>query len=148
MRRERSDLYFAYGSNLWSARLQGRVASARAHGPARLAGYALRLDKRGADGTGKANLHAAPGATVWGVVYALDADDWPRLDACEPDYARVRVTVELADESVAVQTYRSDRLLSDPRAQRRYRQLMIDGAREHGLPAEWIAALEALAVLD
>ena len=142
------DLYFAYGSNLWSARLRGRVPSARARGAALLTGYALRLDKRGADGSGKANLHADANGAVWGVVYALDPAHWPRLDACEPDYARLRIEVELGGARIAVQTYRSDLLLEEPSPLRWYRQLLIDGAREHGLPPEWIASLEALAIRD
>ena len=48
-------LYFAYGSNLFSARMRERVPSAQARGPARLAGHRLTVDKPGRDGTAKAS---------------------------------------------------------------------------------------------
>ena len=83
--------YFAYGSNLTSARLVERVPSARAVGPALLRDFRLTLDKRGADGSGKANLAPAPGGSVWGVVYTFDPAEWVRLDACEPRYVRIEV---------------------------------------------------------
>ena len=62
-------LYFAYGSNLPSARMRRRVPSAAAQGPAELQGRRLTTDKRGRDGSGKANLREDPAATVWGVLW-------------------------------------------------------------------------------
>ena len=137
-------LYFAYGSNLSSARLRRRVPSATARGIARVPGFVLRLDKRGADGSAKANLHPAPDASVWGVVYALDARHWSNLDACESGYARIAVEAWLGDAPARVQTYRSDQLDHGAVAFEWYKQLMLDGAREHGLPVSWLAWLEAL----
>ena len=139
-----SALYFAYGSNLSSARMRGRVTSARALGPARIADYRLALDKRGADGSGKANLAPAPGASVWGVVYAIDELHWPRLDACEPGYRRVEVEVWTPQRSLAAQTYRARVLTDDPVAFDWYKRLILEGALEHGLPPEWIETLTAL----
>ena len=140
----RADLYFAYGSNLCAARLRELAPSAVARGAARAAGFALRLDKRGADGTAKANLHPEPGSVVWGALYALDVADWPRLDARERDYARIEIEIETGDERVLAQTYRSDRLISDALAAVWYKQLIVDGAREHALPADWCAWLDTL----
>ena len=142
------DLYFAYGSNLSSARLLARVPSARARGAARLDGFALRLDKPGADGSGKANLLATPGALVWGVVYQLDPSDWPALDACEPGYERTAVRVALDGAPLAAQTYCSPLYGPGLAAFRWYHRHLVDGAREHGLPEEWIALIEALPVRD
>jgi gamma-glutamylcyclotransferase (GGCT)/AIG2-like uncharacterized protein YtfP len=141
-------LYFAYGSNLSSGRLLGRVPSARVVGPARLRGFRLRCDKRGADGSGKANLHAEPGGLVWGAVYALDPGDWPALDACETLYARIAVRVEARERELAVQTYRSDALTGDPVPFAWYRRLILEGAREHALPPDYLRALEALPSRD
>ena len=138
------NLYFAYGSNLCTARLCDRAPSAVTRGIARADGFALRLDKRGADGTAKVNLCAAPGSAVWGVLYALDARDWPRLDAHERDYARIEIAVVHGARTIAAQTYRSDHLTDDPVAAAWYKQLILDGARAHGLPSDWCAVLEAL----
>lgn len=136
--------YFAYGSNLKWERMRSRVPSARPLGLARLAGMRLTLDKRGADGTGKANLAVDAAGLVWGVVYGLEPGDWARLDACEPDYERVDVEVDLAGTWVAASTYVSQRRLSEPLAWAWYKRLIVEGAREHGLPDEWLALLEAL----
>ncbi len=141
-------LYFAYGSNLCSPRMRERVPSARARGVAQLEGRRLALDKPGRDGTAKANLHVAPGWSVWGVVYALDAAHWPALDACERGYRRIEVAVRLAGASTRVATYTSDLATDDPIASRAYKRLLIEGAREHGLPAHWLTLLEALPERD
>lgn len=135
-------VYFAYGSNLASHRMRERVPSARAAGPLFLPGYQITTDKAGRDGTGKANLKARPGAGVWGVGWQLDPSEWPLLDACERGYARIRV--EPAGVTVAVATYVSDRLTADPVLASEYKAIILSGAREHGLPPDWISLLEAL----
>ena len=139
-----TDLYFAYGSNLCADRLRERAPSARARGAAYMRGFELRLDKLGADGTAKANLHAAPRARVWGALYALEREDWPRLDEFERGYARIEIEVILANGQCALaQTYRSDRLTGAAAAVW-YKQLIVAGARAHGLPADWCAWLDGL----
>lgn len=139
-----TSLYFAYGSNLLAARMRGRVPSAVPRGAARLDGFRLTLDKRGADGSGKANLIAAPRGRVFGAVYEVDVLHWPRLDAFEPGYERFDAAVDLAGACVSVQAYRSTLVTDEPVAHAWYKRLLVDGARQHGLPPEWIALLEAL----
>ena len=51
-----SDLYFAYGSNMSSARLAARLGPTRCLGRAVLDHFALAWNKPGLDGSGKANL--------------------------------------------------------------------------------------------
>lgn len=138
-------VYFAYGSNLLSSRMRERVPSAEPRGPARLADHRLTTDKRGRDGTGKANLRPGPGEWVWGVVWSLDPGDWERLDAIETGYRRVAVdVVGSGDECVRAETYISDRLTDDPVLDPAYKRCLVDGARAHGLPGDWVRRLEAL----
>ena len=138
-------LYFAYGSNLLVTRMCGRVPSARPLGVASLRGYRLTVDKRGRDGSGKANLRAEDGATVWGALYELNPTHWKFLDACEPGYTRLTVQAELWCAAPAeAQTYRSPLLTDEPVPFASYKQLLVDGAREHGLPDEWIRFLLTL----
>ena len=137
-------LYFAYGSNLSLARMRERVPSARVVGPGLLRGAGLRLDKRGADGSGKANLATDRDACVWGVAYRLAVADWDDLDAVETGYSRVTVQLELFGRSVSAQTYRSERLTADPVAFDWYKRLIVEGARQHGLPDAYISLLDAL----
>jgi len=138
-----SNLYFAYGSNLCAARLRELAPSARVRGAAHATDFALRIDKRGVDGTAKANLHRAPGGVVWGAVYALEPTDWARLDARERDYSRIEIEIVQGDQRALAQTYRSD-LLTDAVASAWYKRLIVDGARAHGLPAQWCAWLDGL----
>jgi hypothetical protein len=137
-------LYFAYGSNLVLERLRKRVGAVDVIGVAQLHGFRLRLDKRGKDGSAKANLHADPTHSVWGVLYQLDVQAWPRLDASEPGYERIAVQVACGDARHAAQTYQSQLLIADAIPFAWYKRLIVEGARAHGLPDVWLRDLEAL----
>lgn len=137
-------LYFAYGSNLALARMRERVAGAEAVGAARLDGFRLCLDKCGRDGSGKANLREDAAEVVWGVLYRFDLREWPRLDAFEPGYERIAVSVAVGGTSVDAFTYRSLDLTQDPVPFAWYKRLLVEGARAHALPDDWIRHLEAL----
>ena len=141
-------LYFAYGSNMASARLTARVPSARPLGIARLADFAWRCNKHGADGTAKANLVRESGAETWGVLYEMDTTGLDVLDRVEGGYERVVVQVEQGNRELRAHTYVSDRLLESEPPASWYLGLVVSGAREHALPAEWIASLEGLAERD
>jgi hypothetical protein len=137
--------YFAYGSNLLSRRLIARASSARALGAAFASGHRLSLGKPGRDGSGKATLVEEPGARVWGALYAIELRDWGGLDACEPGYSRVKLTVTMANgDRIAAETYIAPESAHAQVATPEYKRFIVDGAYEHGLPAEYIIALEAL----
>ena len=135
-------LYFAYGSNLCSSRMRQRVPSAVVAGAARLVGYRLTTDKAGRDGTGKANLRRCADTAVWGVVWRLEVAQWPLLDACERGYERIHVNPERITDPA--QTYLSQQLTEDPVLATKYKRFLVQGAREHRLPPDWIEQLEAL----
>jgi hypothetical protein len=124
--------------------MRERAPSAQARGPARLPGYRLTLDKRGQDGSGKANLREAADAAVWGALYDVGPDDWTRLDAFERDYERVAVRVEWRGAKQDAITYLSRLLTDAPVAFHWYKQLIVEGARAHQLPESWIRLLAAL----
>jgi cation transport regulator ChaC len=144
-----SDWYFAYGSNMQAATLRGR----RGIEPlevrvGRLHGYRLCFDiPVGPGSRGVANLSVDAGAEVWGVLYLLTADQHSHLDRTEgvPNglYRRIRVDVLTGDEVVTAETYISE--LRDPARlpSHRYRGLLLDGAREHALPSNWVSTLES-----
>ena len=77
--------YFAYGSNMLSARLRARCPSARLIGPARIAGHQLSFSKRSQDGSGKATLAPSAGSEIstLGVIFEIDRGDMAALDAAE-----------------------------------------------------------------
>ena len=137
-------LYFAYGSNMWSERLVGRVGKVRALGRATLADHRFVCNKRGADGTAKANIESAVGEDVPGVLFAMSEASLVELDAFEPGYRRDETSVAGPAGTVTAFTYFATHLCDDPRPSAAYRDVMVRGAREHELPEAWIAFLRSL----
>jgi uncharacterized protein (TIGR00369 family) len=127
-----------------SARLLARVPSARALGAARLVDFAWRCNKRGADGTPKANLFREEGAETWGVLYEVSPSAFDVLDRVEGGYQRIVVGVSHADASLRAHTYVSEQLVDAGEPSSWYLALVVAGAREHALPDAWIASLVAL----
>jgi len=141
--------YFAFGSNLPLARLRERAPSASVLGAARLEGFRLCLDKRSSDGSGKLNLARDATRLVWGVVFQLAATEIAVLDGFEPGYARIAVSVSLRGGGACeTQTYLAEQREEGLRAAAWYKALILTGAREHALSADWIELLERLPVHD
>lgn len=137
-------LYFAYGSNMYSPRLRGRVPSAEFVDIARLPGCMVVFHKHGRDDSAKCDLEPLESATTWGVVYRLDSDQLYLLDTAEGEgYRRQSLTVATRDDFLEVFTYRAQPdWLTDERPYDWYLELVLAGAREHELPAMYIAGLE------
>jgi len=143
--------YFAYASNLSPAIfLERRGMRPLASRRARLDDYRLTFDLPiGPGERGVANVEPAPGAHVWGVVYLLGCEDCDRLDRSEGVhvgvYRQVAVDVRLdGGEAITAFTYRSSWATPGRKPSARYLGLMLDGARAHGLPAEYVRFLETL----
>ncbi|UCE84864.1 MAG: gamma-glutamylcyclotransferase, partial [Deltaproteobacteria bacterium] len=138
-------LYFAYGSNMCSARLAERVPDARAVGPAQLPDHRLVLNKPGVDGSAKANVEPQPGAVVWGVTYEVPVSDLARLDRYEVGYRRLPMRVYgAAEATIDAEIYVAVRTTRDIVPFDWYKRLLLAGAREHGLPVSYVEALRAL----
>ena len=148
-----SELYFAYGSNLWIDQLVERIGlvSQGAGRPrvARLPNYRLTFNMLWDDGQVFANL-TSPGTGVFGVVYSCSEESLLIMDAYEKGYERrnVRVVLENGDELNAT-TYFAEAVYvansSEPRAE--YLQKILAGAKHHGLPDAYIREIEATAKL-
>jgi gamma-glutamylcyclotransferase (GGCT)/AIG2-like uncharacterized protein YtfP len=137
--------YFAYGSNMNTERLQNRVSSTKPLGRAKLPNKSLVCNKKGKDGSGKANLTDAAEDTVWGVLYEIDSAELDQLDRYENGYVRISLDVMNDQDSlVKAYVYVSSKLTDDARPYDWYKELMIKGAREHQLPAFYIARLEQI----
>jgi hypothetical protein len=82
---------------------------------------------------------------VWGVLFELDAQDKPALDRAEgvgEGYVEKLVTI-LTDQSVVdALTYCATEKDPALRPYRWYKALVVAGAREHQLPAEYRRQLE------
>jgi len=148
--------YFAYGSNMLSKRLQAksRCPSASPIGAATLRGYALRWHKRSRkDGSGKCDIVRVevPEAVVHGVLYEIDVSEKAALDREEgagKGYAETAVVVLLDGVERRVTTYLATDLDHSLRPYSWYRALVVAGAREHRLPEDYIALLEAVATQE
>ena len=143
--------YFAYGSNMSGAILRGRRGlDPLACRPALLPGYRLVFTLPiGPGERGVANVQPVAGGSTCGVLYLLSAADCDRLDRTEgvPSgvYRRLAVEVTAADgERVPAFTYQSTFREEHRKPSARYLGLLLAGCREHCLPDEWVAYLEAL----
>lgn len=146
-------VYFAYGSNMLSRRLQARVPSARPAGIARLPGHRLVWHMQSSDGSGKCDVHADPAADegVWGVLYRMAADEKHHLDRAESlGHGYDEHEHELHTEQGPVRAFLYKALLIEPalRPYHWYKGFVVEGAREHGLPAHYLGQLDAIASLD
>lgn len=142
--------YFAYGSNMPSARLRARCSSARALARAVVHGHELRWHKASKDGSGKCDLFPTEvsSSAVHGVIYQIDASELPSLDRAEGrgyGYERVELEVTADGRAQTVITYKATKTDSSLKPYSWYHAFVVLGAREHGLPDEYIANLEAVA---
>jgi len=138
-------LYFAYGSNLATPRMRDRVPRARVVGRAQLENHRLVFDKRGRDGSGKANITPDPVATEWGALYALESVHWNLLDPFELGYDRVTLRVVLESGAFrSAETYRAIAPESGLIPLAEYKRFITEGALEHGLPESYRATIEAV----
>jgi hypothetical protein len=147
--------YFAYGSNMASETLRGRreVEYSRAL-PARVPGWRLALDKPPLVPVGHsfANIVADALGEVYGVLFAVGAADLDHIELTEGvrigNYDRVEVMATPlageAPEPVAAFSLTSGR--HDPSLQpsRRYMDLLVAGAIEHGLPDSYVEFLRSV----
>ncbi|BBB90155.1 MAG TPA: gamma-glutamylcyclotransferase [Methylomusa anaerophila] len=143
-------LYFAYGSNLNPAQMRQRCPRHRVVGIARLPGYRLGFYGHSTkwDG-GVETIIPQPQSEVWGVLYQLDAFEWRQLDSYQDakDNGRgeyFHFPVEVMDEEQSVRTaitYKKDMLDKAERPSTEYLGIIVQGAQEHGLPANYVAEL-------
>ena len=145
---------FSYGSNMCSGRF--RAYDVKPQGPGRasvLKDYRLFFNKKSEkDGSGKANVEPHVGGEVWGVLYEIRDADVETLDRGEgKGYIRRSLTVGTNDGSaVESWVYVARNPGQDPalRPYTWYKRFLVEGAREHGLPAHYIEALEAIEATD
>ena len=140
--------YFAYGSNLSSPRLFARISSARALTTARLHEHSLAFHMPGQDGSAKCDAHFTGQAedTVWGVVYQIDPLQRPVLDRFEGlgDCYGIKAVKLITAENQSLQAFTYYALRTDANQPPYcwYRDHILFGAREHGLPSNYLAELE------
>ena len=145
--------YFAYGSNMASSQMADRCPGAVYLGVARLPGYRLAFDAwSNRRGGLVADVLPAPGLDVWGVVWEVTEEHAESLDRYEGvargQYRRQDMRLQsTAGEAVEAFAY----VICDPGEEGPttdgYQAILLEGAREHGLPPYWVKAIEAVPTL-
>jgi gamma-glutamylcyclotransferase len=142
--------YFAYGSNMLTERLKQRCSRAEALGLAQVQNYDLSFSKVSKDGSGKATLVKANDGVVYGVLFRIPKSERPALDEAEgPGYQRDdKFAVVRSDGSKII----ASAYLAEPAAANKnlrpyvwYRELIITGAKQHGLPEHYQESLNGFA---
>ena len=139
-------LYFAYGSNMNIRHLTERTNSARMVGIGYLPDKQVVFNKRSKkDGSGKANIIDNQANRAWGVLFEIDDADLQILDRIEGGYDReVLQAITDKGDNVEVVTYISGQLIDPPVAYDWYKEIIVHGAKENGLPGDYITYLKSL----
>ena len=142
-------LYFAYGSNMSAENFSGRCPDAELVCGAELVGYRLAFNLISTRWGGRAvSVEPSDGDSVFGILWQVSEADLAALDLIEGKYERIEVKVRrLSDESAATAfTYQvrdEHRELDEGPPIDEYRNLMLTGATEAGLPDPYIEVLRS-----
>ncbi len=145
------DWYFAYGSNLCLQQMRMRTDFQGKYFTCKLSDYKLVFNKRSFRTPGKsfANIIPCPGLEVWGVAYSCSIELIDRLDAHEyvaqKNYVHHGIRVlSKSGESFRALTYvaGSDFICTKSSPAVDYVKLMINSARFHNLPENYIFLLQ------
>jgi hypothetical protein len=146
--------YFAYGSNMWTRRLRDRAPSCQFVTTAKLLGYRLCFHKRSTDKSSKCNAFETGSNRdrIWGVVFDIHPSEKRKLDQAEGlGNGYNEETVDLISRSgdhLTAFTYYADKtaIAEGLPPYSWYKELVLNGASEHGLPPDYIASsIEAVA---
>jgi hypothetical protein len=124
-------------------RLRDRIPDVRSVGIAVLKGYEFKCNKKSNDGSSKGNITPRKDAHTWGVIFILPNDAITVLDKAEGGYKRISVSVSRVDQEMECETYISQEI-STELPYDWYMNYIIEGAREHELPEDYIQSLSTI----
>jgi gamma-glutamylcyclotransferase (GGCT)/AIG2-like uncharacterized protein YtfP len=142
--------YFAYGSNMSTPRISRRIQSATVISSACLAGHCLRFRKKSIDGSAKCDIEHTQfdEDKVHGVVYEIPVREKTVLDRFEGlgnGYEDKQVSIVVpGGEVITATTYFATHIDASLKPYHWYKEHVLWGAREHVLPGEYVAAIEAI----
>jgi len=148
-------LYFSYGSNMSSKRLKDRVPSACYVTIATLFKHELRFHKKSIDGSSKCDAYETgmDDHQIIGVIFEVSESEKPELDKKEGlhnGYEEKLVNlVTQSGEHVEAITYYATNFDKTKKPYDWYKQHVINGAEEFGLPEEYIEKIQnAESIID
>lgn len=136
-------LYFAYGKNLSKDILSKRIGKYHTASKAVLKEYRFLYNKKSTKKdvtTAKANIKCQ-GSEVWGVCYEIDESDLITLkEKYENGYNLIEVEIyhENYERNVKAKTFKSKKIINNVAPSDDYREIILCGAEEWGLPIEYI----------
>lgn len=129
-------------------RLYARCPSAESIGVGVVSGREVAFLKKSVDGSGKATLCESIAAKTFGVVFELDEAERDILDKVEGrEYRRVddfRVILNGAARAIFTSTYLARSETPNLQPYGWYLALLIAGAKQHGLPSDYIECLRRM----
>ena len=132
-------LYFAYGSNMNRALMRRHCPGGKDVGTATLFGYRFIITV-----DGYASIVPHPGRTVHGVLWRLGPRDFAALNSYESLdsglYVRMTLPVLCGAGRIAAMVYVARRHAVG-RPKPGYLDAVIDGARDFGLPDDYVSSL-------
>jgi len=147
-------LYFSYGSNMSSKRLQARTPSARFVTLASLSHHELRFHKRSHDGSSKCDAFETGDEShnIVGVVFEIADLEKPILDRYEGlGHGYEKKIVSVADsrgDILETYTYYANDIDTSLAPYHWYHHHVLTGAIEHGLPDEYVSRIERITTMD
>jgi hypothetical protein len=147
--------YFAYGSNMFTKRLQERVPSCEFFAVASLEEYKLKFHKKSIYGSGKCDAYKTGGKNdkIFGVVFYISPKDKPNLGRSEGlgyGYNEKKIAVQYAKGAIETFMYVADEKAIDDslKPYTWYKDFVVAGAKEHNLPNWYIKAIEAIPAIN
>jgi hypothetical protein len=137
---------FAYGSNMFARRLRERTPSAKSVGIGFVNQHRLTFDKVSKDGSGKCDMEATanPEDKVYGVLFTISAAEEAALDKAEGlgnGYRKGEFEVAVGEISCKAVAYFADKKNPKLLPYHWYKDLVVAGAIEHGLPKAYVERL-------
>ena len=152
--------YFGYGSNMLLKKLRSRCPSVDVIGVCRTKGYTLKFHKvshaiskknRIRDISGKGDMVPSESETdeVYGVLFSIDKSEESSLDKAEgyPKYGYDKKPIDVI--TIKGEKYRPVMYFAndiDPKKKpyHWYKEQVVQGAREHGLPEDYIKKIKVV----
>jgi len=143
-------MIFSYGSNMYSKRLIERVQSAEIIGIGKSQGFKIEFSKKSKDKSGKATLIRTTNKLdiIWGTISTILKKEKPLLDKAEGLGEGYNVECIHVKTETCVDIYPITYIAEDSYIDKKlipyswYKTLVIEGAKENGLPEKYIEKLE------
>ncbi|MBC7744223.1 MAG: gamma-glutamylcyclotransferase [Flavobacterium sp.] len=138
--------YFAYASNLNTSLLEQRSGGLIYNQiQGRLIDYGFRFNKKNTDGSARANIIVSESEDVFGVLYLLDEKCRDSLLKSESNYRIIEVSIETNQGNQQAFTFISDEDAEGIYPLPGYLKTIVEGAKEHNLPAEYMDFIKSMA---